>query len=270
MIVYRCEDTLESIFTAVYLAYEEKRDLQDTYLSLTEDPMLFAMDVPVTADEEKAGKVARTLVRRFGERDYHTICLALATEDTQKAQAVFRTIVQGLARTGTGRGMQESRMQPGNSHQGSSKGHLFDNLADDSVHKAFALARYANREVGHLIEFVRFEELENGILYSRVGPKVNALAFMMPHFADRLPIENFVIFDDRRNLFGIHPAGKAWYLFHGEEIDQPQPVWSGEEGRYQELFRHFVKTIAIKERYNLKLQRNMLPLRFQEYMTEFQ
>ena len=60
MIVYRCEDTLESIFTAVYLAYEEKRDLQDTYLNLTGDPMLFAPDVPVVTDREKAGKVART------------------------------------------------------------------------------------------------------------------------------------------------------------------------------------------------------------------
>ncbi len=254
MIVYRCEDTLESIFTAVYLAYEEKRDLQDTQLSLTEDPLLFATDVSVVADEEKAKKVIRTLVRRFGEKDYHTVCLALATEDTEKAQAVFRTIVEGLGQRPVGR----------------SRVHLFDNLADDYVHKAFALARYANREVGHLIEFLRFEELENGVLYSRVGPKVNALAFLMPHFADRFSIENFVIYDDQRNLFGIHPAGKAWYLFHGEETDQPQPVWSGEEGLYQELFRHFVKTIAIKERYNWKLQRNMLPLRFQEYMTEFQ
>ena len=47
MIVYRCEATIESVFTAVYLAYEEKRDLKDTRLVLHQDPILFAQDVPV-------------------------------------------------------------------------------------------------------------------------------------------------------------------------------------------------------------------------------
>ena len=58
-------------------------------------------------------------------------------------------------------------------------------------------------------------ELENGMLFSRIGPKNDVVAFLMPHFADRLPIENFVIYDEKRNLFGIHPAGKPWYLLRG-------------------------------------------------------
>ena len=39
---------------------------------------------------------------------------------------------------------------------------------------------------------------------------------------------------------------------------------------YSELFEHFFHTIAIKERKNLGLQRNMLPLRYRKYMTEFE
>lgn len=91
----------------------------------------------------------------------------------------------------------------------------------------------------------------------------------MPHFADRLPIENFVIYDEKRGIFGVHPAGKQWYLLSGEEVEEPRLNLSKEEKQYQELFRHFCKTIAIKERRNLKLQRNMAPLRFREYMVEF-
>ena len=176
--------------------------------------------------------------------------MALAAEDEEKAQAVYRTIVEGL----------RCKVGPG---------HLFDNLARNEIHKAFALARGVNTEVGHQIQFLRFQELESGILYSRIGPKNDVLAFIMPHFADRLPIEHFVIYDEKRNVFGIHPAGRQWYLLRGEEADV-QPRYSEEELQYQELFRQFCHTITIEERRNRKLQQNMLPLRFREYMVEFQ
>lgn len=250
MVIYRCEDSVESIYTAVYRAYEEKRDHGDTVLCLTEEPFLFAEDVAVAADEEKARKVMNTLLRRFGEEDSLRLMMALASEDEWKAQAVYRTIVEGL------------RGKCG-------QGHLFDNLAHDEVHKAFALGRKVSTEVGHQKQFLRFQELENGVLYSRIGPKSDVLAFIMPHFADRLPIENFLIHDEVRNLFGIHPAGKQWYLFRGEEAGLQLKV-SEEEKQYQELFRQFFHTITIEERRNYKLQRGMLPLRFREYMVEFQ
>lgn len=252
MIVYQCEDSLESIFTAIYNAYEEKRDHGDTFISLNEEPMLFAEYIPVTADEGKAVKVIRTLKKRFGEKDYLTICNALAAPCDEKAQAVYQTVVRGLAR----------REGPG---------HLFDNLADDNINKVFALARGTGNEKQHLFGFLRFSELENGILYSRIGPKNNQMTFLMPHFSDRFPMENFMIYDECRNLFGIHPAGKDWYLVSGNGFPENEEGMrlSEQELKIQELFRHFCHRISIKERENLHLQRNMLPLRFQEYMIEF-
>ena len=281
MTVYRCEDSLEGIFTAIYLAYEERRDHGDTYLALHDEPMLFAEDVQVLPDWEKTRKVMNTLNRRFGEKDYLSLCMALASEDEEKAQAVYRTVVEGLKKK-------------------VGEGHLFDDLADDNVSKAFALARNASREIDHLKGFARFQELENGVLYSRIGPKNNILTFLMPHFSDRLPIENFVLCDDRRNLFGIHPAGKQWVLFRGEAQGLSETEDSGNRGseaggsgnrgsgvrtleggslklkfsaqelQYQELFRDFCHAITIDGRRNAQLQRNMLPLRFREYMVEFQ
>lgn len=252
MIVYRCEDTLESVFTAIYLAYEENRNLDDTILCLTEEPFFFAEDVVVKPDTEKTRKVMNTLTRRFGRADCQHLCMALASGDEGKAQAVYRTVVNGLRR-------------------GCRAGHLFDNLAEDSIHKAFALGRSVSTEVGHQKQFLRFQELDNGILYSKIGPKNDVIVFLMPHFADRLPIENFVIYDEKRSLFGIHPAGRAWYLLRGGEAESEAQVhYSEEELQYQELFRHFCRTITIEERKNSRLQQSMLPLRFREYMIEFQ
>lgn len=251
MIVYVCEDSLEGVFTGIYRAYEERREHGNTFLSLTDEPMLFAEYVAVEPDRQRTLKVINTLRRRFGEEDYLSLCKALAAEDPDKAQAVYQTVVDGLKRN----------VKPG---------HLFDNLSDDNVNKAFSLARGTGREIQHLQGFVRFQELEKKVLYSVIGPKNNILTFLMPHFADRLPQEHFVIYDDVRNLFGLHPAGRQWYLLQGEETAVPVLRLSEEEEQYQELFRQFCRTIAIRERRNLNLQRNMLPLRFREYMMEFQ
>lgn len=250
MVIYRCEDTAESIFTAVYQAYEEKRKPEETMLCLTDEPFLFAEDVAVETDKGKARKVMNTLIRRFGREDSLRLGMVLASGDEGKAQAFYRTIAEGLRR----------KTPPG---------HLFDNLAQDEIHKAFALARAVSREIGRQKEFLRFQELDNGILYSRIGPKYDVVAFLMPHFADRLSIEHFVIYDEKRNLFGIHPAGRKWYLFHGEEAFLSSDLrYSEEEEQYQALFRQFCHTITIEERRNRKLQQGMLPLRFREYMVE--
>ncbi len=95
----------------------------------------------------------------------------------------------------------------------------------------------------------------------------------MVHFADRFPMEDFLLFDAGRYLFGVHPAGRPWYTLQGkdawERVQSETEKLSTAELHYRELFRSFCHTIAIKERENRELQRNMLPLRFQEYMVEF-
>jgi probable DNA metabolism protein len=266
MYIYQCEDSLESIFTAIYNVYEDKRNVEETKLSLSDELMLFASYVTVKVDINKVSKVIRSLNRYFGEEDYLHLCYALASPSPNKAQAVYGTIAAGLDHLGV------STM----------KGHLFDNLANDAIHLAFTLGKTAANEHHHLLGFLRFQELENQILFAKIGPKNNILTFLMPHFADRLPKENFVIYDDQRDFFGVHPAGGTWYLMEGREdnrmgdgighgrIDRLESRWSESEREYQELFRSFCHRIAIKERKNLKCQRNMLPLRFQEYMIEFQ
>lgn len=252
MIVYRCEDTLESIFTAIYNTYEEKRDHKDTYISLDDELYLFAEYVDVVSDEEKAIKVIRTLKRQFGEHDYMWLCYALSAEGQDKAQVVYQTVVEGLKRK-------------------VARNHLFDGLAGEYVNRAFVLARGVSNECQHLKGFLRFQELENRILFAPIGPKNNILTFLMPHFADRFPMENFMIYDEKRGILGLHPAGREWYLMNNAE--NPRDVASfqvsEEEEVYRELFRYFCKKIGIDERRNPKLQRNMLPLRFREYMVEF-
>lgn len=247
-----CEDSLEGIFTAIYDAYALKEDHERLHIQVGEEDhyRLFAKYLYSRPDLGKTDKVARTLERRMGGEAYRTICRAAASDRKEKGEAIYRTVVEGITR-GSGR-------------------RTMDNLRNPYVAQTFALARRTANEAHHEIEFIRFQELEQGMLYAGIGPKNHVVPLLMPHFADRLSPENFVIHDKKRNLFGVHPAGGEWYLVSkAEGIDEKELKWSEGEARYQELFTLFHETIAIEARRNRRLQLQMLPLRFQKYMVEF-
>ncbi len=248
-----CEDSLEGIFTGIYDAYLMKKPHNRIHICLGEDDnyRLFAVYQTHPPDEKKAASVARTVIRQFGEETYLAICRALASEKPDKAEAVYKTVAAGLA-------LKDKR-------------DLMGNLSNPYIHRVFELARFTANEAHYHVEFLRFKELENGILYAVIGPKNNVLTFIVPHFADRLPLENFVIHDEIRNIFAMHPAKGEWYLVCGDENRlQAEHAFSEGEKKYSELFTSFFHTIAIKERSNYGLQRNMLPIRYRRYMTEFQ
>lgn len=252
-----CEDSLEGIFTGVYEAY--RRHLKPRYTHLQTGGIgnysLFTEYIEIETESSKAEKVMRTLRGRFGMEAYTAICQAASSWQEKKADAVYHTIVRGMLKK--------------------CPGQLMGDLADDAVRTVFELSRAANNEILHLKGFLRFEELEGGVLFARIGPKNDILVYLVPHFADRFPRENFMIYDESREKLVLHPAGGEWYMRslvrRGTEavIGRETLVFSETEQEYQELFRYFCHKIAIRERENKDLQRGMCPRRFQYYMSEF-
>ncbi|MCH5250929.1 MAG: TIGR03915 family putative DNA repair protein [Lachnospiraceae bacterium] len=248
-----CEDSIEGIFTGIYDAYALRESHEHLHIQVGEEEnlRLFAQYVHIVPDSVKTVKVAETLRKRFGEETYFDICRAIAAEDSRKGEAVYKSIVVGLSQGGGKR--------------------VLENLANPNIELVFRLARNTANESYRFLEVVRFKESKEGILFSKIGPKCNVIPFIMPHFSDRLPMENFIIYDDIRNIYGVHPAGKDWYIVSDTEKSIENLLeMSEKECEYQELFTMFCDTIAIKERKNPKLQQQMLPLRFQEYMVEFE
>ena len=118
--------------------------------------------------------------------------------------------------------------------------------------------------------FLRFRELLNGVLYAEIEPKNQILTCLAPHFADRLPVENWMIHDKTHRMFAVHEAGKKWVILWGEEIDETVlEMVSDKEEEYARLWRGFCRTIAIESRRNPRCQMQHLPLRYRGKMTEF-
>lgn len=248
-----CESTPEGIFSAIYDAYERKLNPNITKVlsQEIENYELFAEYTYIETDFEKAHKVDRTISKRFDNISYSYIWHALYSQEKEKGDAIYHTIARGLAKA--------------------YKGFLINYLQDPYVMAVSRMRQNVWYEAHHYMGFVRFRELKNGILYSEIEPKNHVLPIIAEHFADRFPKENFMIKDKRRNLYIVHEAGKGIVFHQEEQAGTPvtEEMYSEEELKVQNLFRIFHETIAIQERTNLKLQRQLLPLRFRENMIEF-
>lgn len=251
--VFRCEDTLTGILTGVYDAWDSRLGHRNVKLSsaAAEDMEFFCEYVSVVPDVEKAGKVFRTVERRMGAEAADMIAYASACVHDGKADAIYRMIVIGLHLPD---GREVCRM-----------------LTRPEVRLVFELRRKAWHIAHRYMGFVRFRVLESGILLSEIEAEADILAMIAPHFANRLPLEHWVILDRTRKKAAVHPAKRDWFIL--EEVDEEKmsaPTLSSEETYFQKLWRGFHKAVSIGERENTALQQAFLPLKFRDVMTEFQ
>lgn len=251
--IYLCEDSLEGIFTAVYRAYEERHTHTANRIQIGDrmyHQELFARYIPVETDYEKAEKVARTLRNKVSNPVYEWLQKCSVSYDPGKADGIYRGIILAL-------------------HMG---GRVKDHLTRPEVQYLMELERHVVNEIQHELQFLRFEELENGVLFAKINPKNAVLPYMAEHFADRFSGENWVIADTVHRMVLIHESGKGCSLAEMSDVDLEAlelSVSAGEE-LWQRLWKRFVDSIAIKERINPRLQMQMLPKRFRKYMKEMQ
>lgn len=247
-----CEDSLEGIFSGVYEGWAGRYGHASVELQLGEEHNLelFARYILVPVDEEKARKVGNTIYRRMGWEVYQEIGKAALSFAEDKGTAIYRLIVRALSMEKPGR--------------------VLEVLTDPGVLRVVELARSVWYESHHLFGFVRFEELENQVLLSVIGPKNRVLPILAPHFEDRLPLENWAIYDRTHQEFAIHPRDRSWVLVRGERLDEDiRSRLSADEQEFRQLWKGFCRSIMVEGRENPGLQTQNLPKRFQKYMTEF-
>ena len=246
-----CEDSMEGIFSAVYDGWKECRGGREVAVQ-TSFPVsmeLFASYREITTDRSKSGKVMRTILMKLGSEAYEQICLAAAAADTDRGTAIYYVLRRAL-----GRGHCESR--------------VMEALADPYVSKVAKLALRVKREYHHYFGFVRFREISGMFLLSEIQPENDILSLLAPHFSDRFPNENWVIYDQGRQKALCHGKGCGCVIRKDVRIQVPRNA-IGEKGEYEELWQAFCSSISIEARQNEKLQRQMIPLRFRDNMPEF-
>ncbi len=249
--VYLCNNTVTGIFSAIYDAWKSGKQEEECGIALrgTLEQELFC-EYQETEETEKKAQAVEILIRRhLGVKAYWDIYHASLSEDKEKGNAILGTMMEA-------RRLSDSKR-------------IMEHLSHPKVEKVFELSRNVGGEAHNYTGFLRFKELENGILYSEISPKNQILTCIAPHFADRLPLENWMIYDKNHQMFVVHEAQKKWVLVWDEGFDRTMTEQISEkETSYAELWKSFCRTIAIRERRNLKGQLQHLPLRYRGDMVE--
>lgn len=252
MTVFVCEDSLDGILTGVYEAWDSRLGHANVRLQIEgeENLELFCTYRPAEPQMEKARKVFETVQRRLGEETLEAICEAAASNDKRKADAIYRVIVLGLH-------LEDGRQ-------------VMNCIQNEAVSLVARLQIRIWHESHRLMGFLRFQELENRVLYARLESPYGVLPFVAPHFADRFRQENWMIHDIKRGLLAVHPRNEAWILTEAEQLNREAlERFSVQEEEFQKLWQSFCQSIAIEQRESRKLQQSLLPLRFRGNMTEF-
>lgn len=251
MVIFLCRDSLEGVLCGVYDAWMSRLGHKNVKLEIDGEynMELFAEYRKAEVTEEKTMKVIRAVRSRISEYAYSWVYRASLSFEPGKADFIYRFLIYGF-------------------HLG---GNVTECLQIPAVHEIFRLNRAVAGEAHLLTEFLRFSELQNHVLFSEIGPKNQVTPLLMPHFADRLRMEQFIIYDKSHQQAGIHTSGTEWYLISGEEAaGLEQLAGKTDSSEYAVLWRAFYNSIGIKERENYVCQRTHLPLRFRPFMTEFQ
>lgn len=270
MYVFVCHDDPDSIFTAIYDAWASRLGHKNIRI-LAKEPEnyeLFCEYIHVTTNAEKSRKVADTIRRRLGAAASPVLFQAIMADESgiagsgrrsssssfsiTKADALYRTLLLAFSMEYPDR--------------------VLECLGNPYVLYLFELSRSVQNEAHHLLGFLRFKELRSGILFSEIHPKNDVLPILGEHFCDRLPQENFMIYDGTRKLALIHRTGSFDFLIaDASALDQNLiQNYSDSELEYQKLWCGFFESITIEARKNPALQNQNIPKRFQKDTVEFQ
>ena len=136
--------------------------------------------------------------------------------------------------------------------------------ADPDVMGVLNATRQVRNEAHHITGFLRFSTTEDGML-AVIEPRSQVLSLISGHFIDRFPEENFLIHDKSHKQALLYRNGCASVIDADCVLENET---SSEEMLYRNLFDLFHKTIAIKERVNLKRQMSFMPKRYWSHMPE--
>lgn len=250
MTSYICKNSFEGVLCGVYDAWMGKKGHSQVRLD-TEgsfEMSLFVEYISVEESSEKAEKVIKAVRTKICEEAFEKIYIASLSQDTDRADKIYRFLIYGF-------------------HYGK---RVMNMLTVPAVFDLFQICRNVSSESHQWMEFIRFSETGEGLLFSRIGPKNAVLPLLAPHFSDRLSGETWMIFDENRKQAVLFTPQKGWILCEVDsKMEETIKNWQTDENRYADLWKIFYHEIAIKERTNPACQRTHLPLRYRGYMTEF-
>lgn len=243
--MYIYDGSYDGLLCAVFDAFVRREMPEQILPHIPAQTALFEQFHRIKTDGVHARRVEKGIVDVMGIEALNYVYTAIHSADEHAGRYVLSFLRKGF--------VQGAR--------------ILEALTDDDVIQVMRMSRHVWQEALRFYEFLRFRELEAGVFFAEYAPENDVTALIMPHFVDRFSVQPFIIHDRGRMRAGIYANGQ-WTMASSENMALPED--SAGEASYQAMWKLFYRTVAIKERINPKLQRQMMPKKFWKDMLEMQ
>jgi len=141
---------------------------------------------------------------------------------------------------------------------------------DSDVQTVREVAQKVWHEIHRLMGLLRFCPDEKGVYIAQCEPDHFVLPALGPHFMERFGETPWAIIDNKRRLrisceTGQPGASGGTLVFSSNEGNVFE---KGQGGEWENLWKHYHKTINNESRNNPDLQKRFMPTRYWKYLTE--
>ena len=182
--------------------------------------------------------------------------LPITNEIISFGKKIF-TAVENIA--GTGSAVELARRQEAEKAAG--------DWADPNVKTVRAASYKVWHEINRLTGLLRFQPNEEGVYIAKCEPDHFVLPAFGPHFKERFGDTPWAIIDEKRCLSllcleGAEPVMSGLTVLNCPVLERPS------DGKWEDLWRQYHKTINNESRYNPDLQKSFMPARYWKYLPE--
>jgi probable DNA metabolism protein len=124
------------------------------------------------------------------------------------------------------------------------------------------------REVDRLRGFLRFNPNEEGVYIARCEPDHFSLPALSDYFSRRFGDTSWIIIDEKRRLCLRRMTGEQPWFHDAGELPGSLRGLQPSSNEWEQLWRHYHKTINNESRNNPALQRRFMPERYRKYLPE--
>ncbi|WP_159566343.1 TIGR03915 family putative DNA repair protein [Budvicia diplopodorum] len=253
MSIFYYDKTFDGLLSVVFDAYKLKLFPE---LLLTEgdiEPMFMQRLHTTVTDFHKSDRVWKALQKKLSKQALNHMMYVWQSEQRGADSLLFRYIRKAI-----------DSPQPIETH-----------FSDDDVMAMLKLAKKVSKDQMYLIEFVRFQKTKQNIFFSVVAPDSNVLPLAIRHFTERFSDQQWALYDTRRGYgfyYDLHKVEQITLPDHDSLIaGRLNPaLLAADEALFQTLWKGYFKAITIKERKNLRQQRQHMPARFWYLLPEMQ
>lgn len=252
MIIYTYDGTFEGFLTSVFDCYSRKDFPMDICSRVGEQKYFFTDRHDVTTHSKKAERVWKGIQNKLSGRNNQLVFYTFLSEEPGVEMRIYRFLRRLF----------------------STQFNIETDYGDSDVLSLTQISQKVKKEAMRMMQFVRFQHTRDGLYFCGIEPRYDVIPLVVDHFQKRFADQKWLLYDLKRNYGVLYGKDKV------EEVEISRKNFNSmtgqakvdilEEGEefYQKLWRSYFTHINIKERKNLRLQRQHMPRRFWKYLPE--